>query len=116
MTNQNKPQSKLAKPQEIIRVTNDAMTPQILPGDILFLERRESNNNVIYGLPYVVISKNNHIYIRRIYDGGQPYTYYDLIADNGNKYPSKSIKRDDVESIMTIVKVVRYMSERIEVI
>ena len=121
--NQIKPQTKpvdsLAgkNAQEIIRVTNDAMAPQILPGDILFLERKESNkNNVVYGLPYVIILKNSHIYIRRIYSAGQPYTYYDLIADNCDKYPLKSIKRDDVESIVTIVKVERSLIERIEFI
>lgn len=113
MTNQNKPQSKSAKEQEIIRVTNDAMAPQILPGDILFLER-QSNNNVIYGLPYVVITKGSHIYIRRIYwyTGG----CYSLVSDNAAKYPDKVIDRDKIESIITIVKAVRYMSERIEFI
>lgn len=113
MTNQNKPQSKSAKKQAIIRVTNDSMAPQILPGDILFLERREFSS-IVYGLPYVIILKNNNIYIRRIYF----YTgaYYKLVSDNADKYPNNVINEDEVESIIAITKVVRYMSERIEFI
>ena len=103
----------MAKAQEIIRVTNDAMAPQIWPGDILFLERREPYI-MVYGLPCVIVLKNNNIYIRRIYfDTG---AYFKLVSDNVDKYPNKIINKNEVESIITITKVVRYMSDRIELI
>lgn len=81
------------KVQEIVRVTNDAMAPQLLPGDILFLERRiPPDNLIIGGRPYVILLKTNEVLIRRIYPEIENLK---LIADN-DTYPNKSISREKV--------------------
>lgn len=117
---QNKPKTQLVdtlagnNTQEVIRLTNDAMAPYLICGDVLFLRRRNSSDCIVWGMPYVIILNNKAIYIRRIHP--YKYGYYSLVSENVEKYPTKTIETIHVKAIMSIVKVERYITERIELI
>lgn len=80
----------------------DAMAPRICRGYLLALRRMPIDATIINGEIYVVDTKSNGMFIRRIVDTGNSLTF---IAENQQEFPDFELPYSEVINIFRVVGV-----------
>lgn len=80
----------------------DAMAPRICRGYLLALRRMPIDATIINGEIYVVDTKSNGMFIRRIVDTGNGLTF---IAENQQEFPDFELPYSEVYNIFRVVGV-----------
>ena len=80
----------------------DAMSPRIRRGYLMALRRMPLDSTIINGETYVVDTKSQGMFLRRIVDNGEGLTF---VAENQNDFPEFSLPYDDVINIFRVVGV-----------
>lgn len=80
----------------------DAMAPRICRGYLLALRRMPIDATIINGEIYVVDTKSNGMFIRRIVDTGNSLTF---IAENQQEFPDFELPYSEVYNIFRVVGV-----------
>ncbi len=82
------------------RCPGDAMAPRIQRGYLLALRRQEPGTPIINGEIYAVDTKSNGMFVRKVTDNGDTYTF---VAENPERYSDFSLDHDDVINIFRLV-------------
>ncbi len=82
------------------RCPGDAMAPRIQRGYLLALRRLEPGTPIINGEVYAVDTRSNGMFVRKVTDNGDSYTF---VAENAEMYPDFNIPHDDVINIFRLV-------------
>lgn len=80
----------------------DAMAPRICRGYMLALRRMPKDIPIINGEIYVIDTKSNGMFLRRIVDNGNGLTF---IAEDQNEFPDFELPYDDVINVFRVVGV-----------
>lgn len=80
----------------------DAMAPKICRGYLIALRRMPEGSTIINGETYVVDTKSQGMFLRRIVDNGETLTF---IAENQHDFPDFELPYSDVINIFRVVGV-----------
>lgn len=80
----------------------DAMAPRICRGYLLALRRMPIDSTIINGEIYVVDTKSQGMFLRRLVDNGHGLTF---IAENPQEFPDFDLEYSDVLNIFRVVGV-----------
>ena len=80
----------------------DAMAPRICRGYLLALRRMPVDSTIINGEIYVIDTKSQGMFLRRIVDNGEGLTF---IAENQQEFPDFELPYADVINIFRVVGV-----------
>lgn len=80
----------------------DAMAPRIRRGYLMALRRVPSEATIINGDIYVVDTKSNGMFLRKLVDNGDCVT---CIAENQKDFPDFELEHDDIINIFRVVGV-----------
>lgn len=80
----------------------DAMSPRICRGYLLALRKMPLDVPIVNGEIYVVDTKSNGMFLRRIVDNGDTVTF---IAENQQDFPDFDVPRSDIITIFRVVGV-----------
>lgn len=80
----------------------DAMSPRIRRGYLMALRRMPADVTIINGEIYVVDTRSQGMFLRKIVDNGEGLTF---IAENQTDFPDFSLPYDDVINIFRVVGV-----------
>lgn len=80
----------------------DAMAPRLCRGYLLALRRMPIDSTIINGEIYVVDTKSQGMFLRRLVDNGTDLTF---IAENQTEFPDFNLEYDDVINIFRVVGV-----------
>ncbi len=84
------------------RCPGDAMAPRIQRGYLLALRRVEPGTPIINGEIYVVDTKSNGMFVRKVTDNGGTFTF---VAENQIDFPDFELPYNDILSISRVVGV-----------
>ncbi len=82
------------------RCPGDAMSPRIQRGYLLALRRMEPGTPIINGEIYAVDTKSNGMFVRKVTDNGDSYTF---VAENSGMYSDFVLSHDDIINIFRLV-------------
>lgn len=80
----------------------DAMAPRICRGYLLALRKMPSDSTIINGEIYVIDTRSQGMFLRKIVDNGKNLTF---ISENQNDFPDFELPYDDVINIFRVVGV-----------
>lgn len=83
----------------------DAMAPRICRGYLLALRRMPKGSTIINGEIYVVDTRSNGMFVRRIVDNGPAARTLTFIAENQQDFPDFDLDYDDVINVFRVVGV-----------
>lgn len=83
----------------------DAMSPRICRGYLLALRRMPRNSTIINGEIYVVDTKSNGMFLRRIVDNGDEVGTLTFIAENQQDFPDFDLPYSDIINVFRVVGV-----------
>ncbi len=84
------------------RCPGDAMAPRIQRGYLMALRKVEHGTPIINGEIYAVDSKSNGMFVRKVTDNGDSFTF---VAENQADFPDFELPYDDVLTISRVVGV-----------
>ncbi len=82
------------------RCPGDAMSPRIQRGYLMALRRIERGTPIINGEIYVIDSKSNGMFVRKVTDNGRTFTF---VAENQTDFPDFELPYDDILSVFRVV-------------
>ena len=80
----------------------DAMAPRICRGYLLALRRMPLETTIINGEIYVVDTKSQGMFLRRLIDNGNGLTF---VSENQQEFPDFDLPYDDIINIFRVVGV-----------
>lgn len=83
----------------------DAMAPRICRGYLLALRRMPKGSTIINGEIYVVDTRSNGMFVRRIVDNGPEAGTLTFIAENQQDFPDFNLPYEDVINVFRVVGV-----------
>lgn len=83
----------------------DAMAPRICRGYLLALRRMPKGSTIINGEIYVIDTKSNGMFLRRIVDNGPEARTLTFIAENQKNFPDFELPYDDIINVFRVVGV-----------
>lgn len=91
-----------------IVVYGDDMAPEYKSGDILFIRQESEINNIVYGRPYLIVTKTERLF-KCIYQSTQNNDFLRLVSlneivnkHNDRLYPDHEIRRDTIQYIYRV--------------
>ncbi len=84
------------------RCPGDAMSPRIQRGYLMALRKQEPGTPIINGEIYVIDSKSNGMFVRKVTDNGDTFTF---VAENQTDFPDFELPHADILSISRVVGV-----------
>ncbi len=85
------------------RCPGDAMFPRIRRGYLMALKRHEKGAAIINGEVYVVDTKSNGMFVRKITDNGDGT--YTFVAENSKDFPNFDLPSEEILNIFRVVGV-----------
>ncbi len=82
------------------RCPGDAMAPRIQRGYLLALRRLEPGTPIINGEIYAVDTKSNGMFVRKVTDTGDSYTF---VAENPDQYPDFTLPHSEIINIFRLI-------------
>lgn len=92
-------------PPEMFTARDDAMSPEVRKGDLLFLQEVNPDSVILFGNLYFLQTINWLTFVRYIYD--EPPDNYLLKSSNREKYPDITIRKKDIYKLKQVTKIVR---------
>lgn len=83
----------------------DAMAPRICRGYLLALRRMPKESTIINGEIYVVDTKSNGMFLRKIVDNGPAAQSLTFIAENQQDFPDFELPYNDIINVFRVVGV-----------
>lgn len=91
-----------------IVVYGDGMAPEYKSGDILFIRQESDINNIVYGRPYLIITKTDRLF-KCIYQSSQNDDCLRLVSlnedvntHNDRLYPDREIKKEKLQFLYRV--------------
>ncbi len=82
------------------RCPGDAMYPRIRRGYLMAMRKLERGTPIINGEVYVVDTKSNGMFVRKVTDNGDSFTF---VAENQTDFPDFELPYDDILSVFRVV-------------